>query len=207
MMTQFDLIYSMSILSYYLNNSDKEYLALLKTVFRYVSETLDVGLTFTDDTTNNLIRYTNANFVRAIDSCKLTGDYMFMLVRECISHQTKYQTVMTLSSCESKYMTMSEADKEIMWMKWFLKKISYQNYHESVILYDDNQSAIALTKNSHDNWCSKHIYMQYYWIRNHVNKGKIDLKWVLTVNMTTDGLMKSLPVPEFTRFKSMIGLV
>ena len=90
MMTWSDLVYLMSILSYYLNNSDKEHLALLKTVFRYVSETLDIGLTFTDDTADNLIEYTDVNFVKVIDSCKLTGDYMFMLVKEYISHQTKH---------------------------------------------------------------------------------------------------------------------
>ena len=104
-------------------------------------------------------------------------------------------------------MTMSEADKEIMWIKWFLKKISYQNYHESVTLYDDNQSTITLIKNSHDNQCSKHIDMWYHWIRNYVNKDKIDLKWVLTADMTADNLIKSLLIPDFIRFKSMIDLV
>ena len=207
MMTQPDLTYLMSILSCYLDNSDKEHLALLKTVFRYVSETLNIELTFTDNTTDDLIEYTDADFAEAIDDCKLTGDYMFMLVEECISHQAKHQTVVTLLSCESEYMTMSEADKETMWMKWFLKKIDYQNCHESVILYDDNQSAIALTKNSYDNQHSKHIDVWYHWIRNHVNEGKINLKWVLMTDMTADSLTKSLLIPEFTRFKSMIDLV
>ena len=141
----------MSILSCYLDNSDKEHLALLKTVFRYISEILDIELTFTNNTADDLIKYTDVNFVEIIDDCKLTGDYVLMLVRECISHQIKHQIVMTLSSCESEYMTISEADKEIMWMKWFLKKISYQNCHELVILYNNNQSAIALIKNSHNN--------------------------------------------------------
>ena len=92
-------------------------------------------------------------------------------------------------------------------MKWFLKKISYQNHYKSVILYDDNQSAIALTKNLHDNQYSKHINMWYHWIRNHVNEDKIDLKWVLITDMTVDSLTKSLSVSDFTRFKSMIDLV
>ena len=115
----------MLILSCYLDNSGKEYLVLLKTVFRYVSEVLDVELIFTDNAADDLIRYTDADFAKAIDSCKLTSDYMFMLVREYILHQIKCQTVVTLSLYKSKYMTMSEADKEIMWIKWFLKKISY----------------------------------------------------------------------------------
>ena len=123
--TQSNLIYLMSILSCYLDNSDKEHLALLKTVFRYILETLDIELTFTDDVADNLIRYTDADFTEAIDSCKLTGDYMFILVEECILLQIKHQTVVTLLSCELEYIMMSEADKETMWMKWFLKKISY----------------------------------------------------------------------------------
>ena len=124
-MTQSDLVYLMSILSHYLDNSGKEHFILLKTVFRYVLETLDVELIFTNNVADNLIRYTDADFAEAIDSCKLTDDYVFMLVREYISHQTKCQTVITLLSCKLEYMMMSEADKEIMWMKWFLKKISY----------------------------------------------------------------------------------
>ena len=123
--TQSDLIYSISILSHYLDNSDKKHLALLKTVFRYISETLDIKLIFTDNAADDLIRYTNADFAEAIDSYKLTDDYMFMLAEECILYQTKHQTVITLSLCELEYMTMSEADKKIMWIKWFLKKINY----------------------------------------------------------------------------------
>ena len=83
-MTQSDLIYLISILSHYLDNSDKEHLTLLKTVFRYILETLDIELTFINNTANNLIRYTNINFVRAIDSCKSTNNYVFILVKEYI---------------------------------------------------------------------------------------------------------------------------
>ena len=83
-MTQLNLIYLILILSYYLDNSDKEHLALLKTVFKYISETLDVKLTFTNNAADNLIKYTNTDFTEAIDDCKLTSDYMFILVKEYI---------------------------------------------------------------------------------------------------------------------------
>ena len=84
MITWSDLIYLILILSHFLDNSDKEHLALLKIVFRYTSETLNVELIFTNNTADNLIRYINTNFTEAIDSCKLTDDYVFILVEECI---------------------------------------------------------------------------------------------------------------------------
>ena len=74
----------MSILSCYLDNSDKEHLALLKTVFRYISETLDIKLIFINNTANNLIKYTNVNFVRVINSHKLTDNYIFIFTEEYI---------------------------------------------------------------------------------------------------------------------------
>ena len=86
MMTQSDLIYLISILSCYLDNSNKEHLALLKTVFKYILETLDVKLIFINNTVDNLIKYTDADFAEAIDNYKLTNDYIFMLAKECISH-------------------------------------------------------------------------------------------------------------------------
>ena len=90
MITWSNLIYLMFILSCYLDNFNKEHLTLLKTVFKYISEILDIKLIFTNNVTDNLIKYTNADFAEVIDNCKLTDNYMFMLVREYISHQTKY---------------------------------------------------------------------------------------------------------------------
>ena len=49
--------------------------------------------------------------------------------------------------------------------------------------------------------------MWYHWIRNHVNEDKINLKWVLTADMTVNSLIKSLLISDFIRFKSMIDLV
>ena len=69
-------------MSFYLDNSEAEHTALLKIVLRYILETLDVKLIFINNTINNLIKYTDVNFIRAINSYKLTNNYIFMLVKE-----------------------------------------------------------------------------------------------------------------------------
>ena len=83
-MTRSDLVYLILILSYYTNNFEAEYIILLKTVFKYISETLNVKLIFTNDTANNLIKYINADFIRVINDCKLSNNYIFILVKKCI---------------------------------------------------------------------------------------------------------------------------
>ena len=205
-MTHSDLMYSMLILSRYLSNSEKEHLALLKNVFCYMSGTLDIGLTFMSEDTSDIIGFTDSDFTGAVNECKSTGGFVFMLAGGCISHQSKWQAVVALLSCESKYMAMSETGKEALWMRWFLKEVGYRKRHLPIVLHADNQGAIALAKNPHDNHRSKHIHVWYHWIRNHINDGNICLKWVPTADMAADGFTKALPAPAFTRFRKLIGL-
>ena len=103
-------------------------------------------------------------------------------------------------------MAMSEAGKEALWIRSFLEEIGYRKRHLPVTILGDNQGAIALAKNPHDNRRSKHIDVRYHWIRNHVNEGNFILNWIPTAEMAADGLTKPLPTPGFIRFKSMIGL-
>jgi len=44
---------------------------------------------------------------------------------------------------------------------------------------------------------TKHINIRYYFIRDHINTKEIDLKYVLTGEMTADILTKPLPRPAF----------
>ena len=39
----------------------------------------------------------------------------------------------------------------------------------------------------------QYINIHYYWLRQEVHKGRINIKWVPTADMTADGLIKALP--------------
>ena len=86
MMTYSDLAYVMLILSRYLSNSEKKHLSLLKNVFCYVSDTLDIDLMFMSEDTSNIVEFTDSDFAEVVNECKLTGDFVFMLAEDCISH-------------------------------------------------------------------------------------------------------------------------
>ena len=53
----------------------------------------------------------------------------------------------------------------------------------TIALKDDNQSAIALANNPVLHSRTKHIDIQYYFIRNEVLEGRIDLIYVPTEDM------------------------
>ena len=86
MMIRSDLVYSMSLLSHYQSNLEKKYISSLVNIFHYISKTLNLELTFSDDSSDEVIKYSDADFAEAVDNRILTEDFIFMLTRECISH-------------------------------------------------------------------------------------------------------------------------
>jgi hypothetical protein len=89
-------------------------------MLRYVAETINVDLTFkrsnhhqfNDQLSDNLTDYSDSDFVGLKDKRHSTEDYVFMLAENAISHSSKQQLIIALSSCEAEYMTLSETAKE-----------------------------------------------------------------------------------------------
>ena len=77
-------MYMILKLSRYLSNSEKKHLALLKNIFYYMSDTLDIDFMFMSEDTSDIIEFTDSNFTRVVNKHKLTEDFMFMLAGDCI---------------------------------------------------------------------------------------------------------------------------
>jgi beta-xylosidase len=103
------------VLSRYAHNFDSTHCALVKRVFRYIADTINVDLTFersNDQQSDDLIDYNDSDFVDLKDKRHSTKKYVFMLIDETIIHSSKQQLTIALSSCEAEYMTLSKAAKE-----------------------------------------------------------------------------------------------
>ena len=71
----------------------------------------------------------------------------------------------------------------------------------------DIQSSIKMTKNPvfHDK--SNHIEIQYFYIRDMVQKGAIKLQYVSTDEQVVDVLIKPLSQTKFEYFRDKLGVV
>lgn len=76
----------------------------------------------------------------------------------------------------------------------------------AVVIYYDNQGAIALAKNPSDHSRTKHIDIQQHFVREKVAKEVIQLKYIPTGDMVTNGLTKPLARDPFVRFRDALGL-
>ena len=79
-----------------------------------------------------------------------------------ISHQAKQQSIVALSSCKVKYITLCKADKKAIWLNELLSELGQCRKSIPIVICDDNQSTLALTNNPEFHHHTKHIDLHYH---------------------------------------------
>lgn len=75
------------------------------------------------------------------------------------------------------------------------------------MIYEDNQSTIAIAKNPQFHGRVKHINIKYHFIREQVNNDNIKVTYCQTTDMIADMLTKGLGRIKFERLREMAGIV
>lgn len=70
----------------------------------------------------------------------------------------------------------------------------------------DNQGSLALAKNPEFHSRTKHIEVQYHWIRELVEGGEVNLSYIPTNDMLADALTKGLSRNKHERLMDLLGL-
>ena len=139
---------------------------------------------------------------------KSIGGYAFGLNGAAISWNSKKPATVALSSTEAEYMALTQAVKESLWLQAILLDLgALKHLKEIRNISIDNQGAIALARNPEFHARTKHIDIQYHFIREHIENGQIELTYCHTSEMTADIFTKALPQPAFTKDNLGLGLI
>ena len=204
--TRPDIAYSVGVLSRYCSNPGPTHCNLVVQVFRYLSATLGLGITFNSNSENDLVGYTDSDYAGLVDGRKSTGGYIFMSSNGLLSHQSKLQSTVALSSTEAEYMATTEAGKEALWILRFLTSLGFRLPNQPIDLRADNKRAISLTENPKFYRKTKHIEVRWHWIQEKVERKEIAFSYISTKEMLADGLTKALSPKIFKDFRRMIGM-
>eukprot|EP00794_Sanderia_malayensis_P014955 gene14955-biopygen12465 len=202
--TRPDLSDAVGILSQFMSNPGQQHVKGVKRVLRYIQGTLDYGLRF-EGGEFKLQGYSDADWAGDVNTRKSTSGYVFRLGKATISWKSKRQPVVALSSTEAEYVALCAATQEAIWLRRLLGSLDI-NQDQATQLYEDNQGAIALSRNPNSHSRTKHIDIKYHYVRDVVDNKEIQLIYCPTEKMIADIMTKPLPRQRFEEMRSLIGV-
>eukprot|EP00253_Pinus_taeda_P002686 PITA_02686 len=139
-----------------------------------------------------------------LDQRRSTSGYVFNLFGGAVSWMSKNQSVVALSTTEAEYMAATHASKEAVWLQ---RLCSSMGLVQGAIRIDfDIQSAIFLAKHPAYHSKTKHIDVQYHFVRDLIEDKKVLLVKVDTLNNTADALTKSVSSEKFSWCRETMGV-
>jgi len=200
-----DIAYAVSQVSQYSVNPDPTHWTAVKRIFRYLAGTPNRGLCY--GILGSGTGYTDADWGSGEDR-KSIGGYTFVLNGAAISWNSKKQSTVALSSTEAEYMALTQAVKESIWLQGLLEDLGARRHLEEMRNINvDNQGAMALARNAEFHARTKHIDIQYHFVREHIESRSIMLTYCPTTDMTADIFTKALPHPTFIKHNIGLGLI
>jgi hypothetical protein len=130
--------------------------------------------------------------------------YAIFLDNNLISWRSRKQRTVALSSMESEVNALADVIKEIIWIKELLIEIGVKEIKVSI--HEDNQAAIAASKNAIINDRTRHILAKTTFIRETIKDHHMKLTFEPTKSQLADGFTKAKGPGEFHTFKLKLGL-
>ena len=126
------------------------------------------------------------------------------LGKGAISTHSLRQKLNTRSSTESELVAVDDITSHVIWTKHFLESQGYAT--SGTVIYQDNQSEILLERNGIKSTGkrSKHINVQYFFIKDRVSKKELAIEWCSSGDMLGDYFTKTLQGENFFRLRKVI---
>ncbi|XP_032798718.2 secreted RxLR effector protein 161-like [Daphnia magna] len=186
-MTRPDIQFAVTATSRYNQDPGSAHWAAVKWILSYLAGTINHGLCYSEtDSVDHLV--SDSDFADCQDTRRSTSGLIFIFNGGPVSWTSKLQKPIANSIAEAEYYAAGHASREIAWLQ------SLQN-------------AMLMVQNPvfHDR--TKHIDIEYHYVRQQYQAKIIELQSVRSEDELADMLTKPLKPQELKMNRSRIGIV
>eukprot|EP00253_Pinus_taeda_P021799 PITA_21799 len=204
--TRPNIAHVVGVLSRFMSKPGKEHWTTVKQAFRYLRGTSDYGLFYQGrpglDRVLDIRGFVDADWARDLDQRRSTSGHVFNLFGGAVSWmKTIYSGTINY---RGRIHGATHASKEAIWLQ---RLCSSMGLVQGAIRIDcDSQSAIFLAKNPAYHSKTKHIDVQYHFVRDMIEDKKVLLVKVDTLKNTADALTKSVSSEKFSWCRETMGV-
>ena len=204
--TRLDITYAVNRCARFMSNPGPEHFKALDRIWKYLNNYPDLGTYYEcDKNILEILGYTDADQGGDIVGRKSTSSFLFLLNNNIISQNSILQKTVALSSCESEYIAIKEAIRELIYLNnivdYFNKFNNNITNNRTPIILIDSEPAMKLANNPEFHKRSKHIDITYHFIREAISDKKAELIYINTKRQLANGFTKGL---DNTKHKTFI---
>jgi len=201
--TRPDICYAVNKVCQFMHAPTEDHWSAVKRILRYLQATATYGLHITRDSPLSLHGFTDADWAGSIDNHKSTGGYLVYLGSTPISWKSGKQRTVTRSSTEAEYKALADGTAEILWIRSLLTELRVPSSTVTT-LWCDNLGATFLSANPVFHARTKHVEVDYHFVRDRVTKQEIQVRFISSKDQLADVLTKPLPPVSFAYFRSKL---
>jgi hypothetical protein len=199
------IMLSVCMCARYQSNPKECHLVVVKRILRYLVSTPCFGIWYPKGSTFDLIGYSDSDYAGCkVDRKSTLGTCQF-LGRSLVSWSSKKQTFVALSIAEAEYVAAGQCCAQLLWMRQTLWDFGYNL--SKVPIPCDNESAIPMVDNPVEHSRTKHIDIRHHFLRDHQQKGDIEVYHISTENQLADIFTKPLDEKTFCRLRSDLNVL
>jgi hypothetical protein len=177
----------------------------VKTILRYISGTVILGLTFRRSPSTLVSAFSDADWVGCVDDRRSAGGFAVFFGPNLIFWSARKQATVSRSSTEAEYKSLANATTEVIWIESLLKELGIHRRQTSC-LWCDNMGATYLSANPIFHARMKHIEIDFHFVRERVARKQLEIRFILTKDQVANGFTKALPARQFEEFKNNLNL-
>ncbi|GKD31331.1 hypothetical protein Tco_1242109 [Tanacetum coccineum] len=200
-----DIVHATCYCARYQARPTEKHLKEVKRIFRYLKNTINMGLWYLKDTGFELTTILDSDHAGCLDTRKSTsGGIQFLGGDKLVNWSSKKQDCTSMSSSEVEYVSLSACCAQVLWLRTQLT--DYGFYFDKILMYCDSKAAMAISCNPVQHSRTKHIDVRYHFIKEQVEKSIVELFFVGIEYQLVDLFTKALPEDRFNYLVRRLGM-
>jgi histone deacetylase 1/2 len=204
-LTRPDISFAVNKVCQFLHAPTEVHWSAVKRILRYVRSNTRIGLKISRCRSFLVSGFSDADWAGSLDDRRSIGGFAIFLGLNLISWSARKQATVSRSSTKDEYKAVANATAETMWVQILLKEIGIQAPMVGKLWYD-NLGAKYLSSNLVFHARTKHIEVDYHFVRERVMRNLLQIDFVPTGDQVADGFTKPITVWQLENFKHNLNL-